>query len=122
MELCTPAVVYLFFSIVIVVVDFFSRQFGVAFGKLIVTFIVTYLLDILCKKGYEILSWIFVLLPFIYMIYIMTILFLTFKLVNNTTQQQQPQPQPPQLHPSVVHVNVVPQPTRGNNVYLIKTN
>ena len=130
MELCSPAIVYLFFSMVIVVVDFFSRQFNLAFGKLLVSLIITYLLDLLCKKGYEMISWLFVLLPFLYMIYIMVILFLSFKLMNTQQQMQQQQQQQMQQqqqqqmqqYPKVVHVNVVSSPTKPNNVYLIKTN
>lgn len=67
-KLCTPARLYFAFSVISCIIMLFGRMSLLAvFSKLIFAFLWTFVLGWLCKKGYETISWILVLLPFIMM-------------------------------------------------------
>jgi hypothetical protein len=66
MTLCNPAILYLVLSIICIVYGFLEKiNIGVFFAKFLWIIIWTYLLNFLCSKGYQTISWILVLLPFI---------------------------------------------------------
>uniref|UniRef100_A0A6C0EQ05 Uncharacterized protein n=1 Tax=viral metagenome TaxID=1070528 RepID=A0A6C0EQ05_9ZZZZ len=65
-KLCTPSKIYFVLAVLACVVALFNHVTILAvFVKLIFAFIWTFILDWLCKKGFEGVSWFFVLLPFI---------------------------------------------------------
>jgi hypothetical protein len=95
-DLCTPAFVYLILSFVAIVFIAFQNLGGEggmycvgSYGcKTSFTFIIfifkiiyilfwTWLLNIICKSGYETVSWILVLLPFILMFIFIALVFTT---------------------------------------------
>jgi len=90
-SLCPPAVLYLGFSIIQIIVDLFRGQQNSAFLKIIVMIIFTILLNQLCIGGLTILSWFIVFIPFIMMTYVTTILLYVFGL-NPTKGKEQPDP------------------------------
>ena len=99
-SLCPPAVLYLGFSVIQIIIDLFRGQQNVAFLKIAVMIIFTILLNQLCMGGLTIISWFIVFIPFIMMTYVTTILLYVFGL-NPTQgthpqqlQQQQVQPDP----------------------------
>lgn len=64
--LCKPAKIYFIISLISCVVAFFSRVHVKFIAlKLLVAFAWTAALSWLCKKGFEDLSWLLVLLPYI---------------------------------------------------------
>jgi hypothetical protein len=68
-KLCTPALVYLVISVITIVVGIFT-DFHIV-SLLIKAFFValwTWFLNYLCSKGYKIISWVLVLLPFLVML------------------------------------------------------
>jgi hypothetical protein len=68
-HLCAPAKLYFVLVIISIIVGLFSGfQVLAIILKLIFAFIWTIVLNWLCKKGWKVLSWILVLLPFILMI------------------------------------------------------
>lgn len=79
-NLCAPAIIYLIFSATQILIDTFKGLYNTAFMKVIVAIMVTLLLNILCKQGYGIISWIFIFIPFILMSVIVTILLYVFGL------------------------------------------
>lgn len=99
-KLCTPAQIYLLISIVSIV-SLFSQNYKhpkiycvgmfkanttcnnlVYFAlKIFYTLIWTYILHLLCKKGYESISWFLVLLPFIGMFILIGVLL--FNLIHH---------------------------------------
>jgi hypothetical protein len=83
-NLCTPAILYLAFSVTQIVIDIFKNLYNTAFLKFVVMIIFTVLLNLLCKSGLTILSWFIVFIPFIMMTIITTILLFVFGL--NPTQ------------------------------------
>jgi hypothetical protein len=79
-NLCPPAIIYLIFSITQIIIDTFKGLYNTAFIKVIVTTMVTFLLNILCEKGLSVVSWIIVFVPFILMTVIVTMLLYIFGL------------------------------------------
>jgi glucan phosphoethanolaminetransferase (alkaline phosphatase superfamily) len=77
-QLCAPAIIYLIFSITQILIDTFKGLYNTAFMKSIVTVMVTFLLQILCKSGLNIISWIIVFIPFIFMTVIVSLLLYFF--------------------------------------------
>ena len=82
--LCAPALIYLIFSITQILIDMFSGLYNTAFMKTIVMIMITFLLQILCRSGLNVVSWIIVFIPFILMTVIVTILLYYFGLNAST--------------------------------------
>jgi len=83
-NLCPPAIIYLIFSSIQIVIDVFQGMYNTAFMKTFVTIVITMLLQYLCSIDLTIISWIIVLLPFILMTTIVAILLYTFGLDPST--------------------------------------
>lgn len=79
-KLCPPAILYLGFSLTQIIIDTFKGSYNTAFFKSVVMVIFTLILNILCKKGLSIVSWIIVFIPFILMTYITAVLMFVFGL------------------------------------------
>ena len=79
-NLCPPAIIYLIFSITQILIDTYKGLYNTAFMKVIVTIMVTLLLNILCEKGLNVVSWIIVFIPFILMTVIVSMLLYVFGL------------------------------------------
>lgn len=78
MEICAPAIVYIMFSLTHIIIDTFNQLYQVAFIKLVISLIFTWLLDLLCKENLGVISWIIVFLPFMFMSVITAILIFAF--------------------------------------------
>lgn len=79
-KICTPALIYVVFSLTQIIIDTIKGLYNTAFLKFIVSILITILLDGLCKGGMGIISWIIVFIPFIFMTVIVTILLYVFGL------------------------------------------
>ena len=79
-NLCSPALIYLVFSITQVVIDTMRGLYNVALLKFTMMILFTLLLNILCERGLGLVSWIIVFIPFILMSLITTILLFVFGL------------------------------------------
>lgn len=76
-KLCTPALIYILFSVTQIMIDMFKGLFNTAFIKFCISFLITLLLHYLCVSGYKVVSWIIVFIPFILMTVITYILLLS---------------------------------------------
>ena len=83
-NLCPPAIIYLIFSITQILIDLYNGLYNTVAMKLIVMVMVTTLLNILCQRGLNTISWIIVFIPFILMTVIVSLLLYIFGL-NSTT-------------------------------------
>ena len=79
-QLCAPSLIYLIFSVTQIIIDTFKGLYNTAFFKLIVSIIITLLLNALCSQGLDIISWIIVFVPFILMTVIVSMLLYAFGL------------------------------------------
>jgi hypothetical protein len=65
-KLCTPAKVYFAIAVISSLIALLNGiKIVVVFFKILFAFIWTYLLSVLCDKGYKKVSWFLVLLPYI---------------------------------------------------------
>jgi len=68
-KLCAPAKLYFAIAIIAIIIGLFKQvQIGVLVVKLIFAFVWTWILGLMCKKGFTPLSWFLVLFPYIVMI------------------------------------------------------
>lgn len=79
-ELCSPALLYLGFSLIQIIIDIIKNMYNTALLKFIVMIIFTLLLNILCSSGLTVVSWILVFVPFIMMTVITSLLLYVFGL------------------------------------------
>lgn len=77
-NVCAPALLYLAFSIIQIVIDMYRGDTIQAFFKFIVMIVFTIVLNAICNSGMTIVSWFIVFIPFILMTYVTTILFFVF--------------------------------------------
>jgi uncharacterized membrane protein len=83
-KLCSPALLYLAFSITQIVIDIFKNLYNTAFVKFIIMCIFTLILQILCDRGLGIISWFIVFIPFITMTLITSVILFVFGLSPET--------------------------------------
>ena len=88
-KLCPPALIYVIFSLAQILIDTFKGLYNTAFVKLVVSILVTLLLNGLCDSGLGVISWIIVFIPFILMTFIVAMLLYIFGL-NTTIGPVQP--------------------------------
>ena len=84
LKICSPALIYIIFSLTQIIIDTFKGHYNTAFLKIIVSILITILLDALCKSGMNIISWIIVFIPFIFMTFIVSVLLYVFGLDVST--------------------------------------
>lgn len=83
-KICNPALIYIIFSLTQIIIDTIKGHYNTAFLKIIVSILITILLDALCRSGMNIISWIIVFIPFIFMTFIVSILLYVFGLDVST--------------------------------------
>ena len=81
MSLCPPALLYLTLYVISVIAQVIGGNFGVgmAIAGLVMAIIWTWLLNYLCSKGYQGISWFLVFLPFVIIILILVLAISLFK-------------------------------------------
>lgn len=77
-SLCPPAMLYLGFSIIQIIVDLFRSDHVTAFFKFLITLVFLFILQNLCDSGLSIISWFIVFIPFIMMTYVSSIVLYLF--------------------------------------------
>ena len=84
-NICAPALIYLVFTLTQVLIDIYKKYYNVAITKFIQMVVFTLLLNILCKRGMTFLSWIIVLIPFIFMSFMTGLILYIFNLNDQET-------------------------------------
>lgn len=77
-SLCPPALLYLGFSIIQIIIDIFKSDHVTAFFKFLIMLVFLFILQNLCDSGLSIISWFIVFIPFIMMTYISSVVFYLF--------------------------------------------
>lgn len=83
-NLCIPAIIYLIFSLTQIVIDTYNGLYNTAIIKIMVLIMITTLLQILCDRGLNFVSWIIVFIPFIFTTVIVSIILYIFGLKTTT--------------------------------------
>lgn len=77
-KICSPALLYLAFSMVQITIDLFQGQYETSLLKFIIMIIFAAILNILCINGYTKFVWFIVIIPIILLTYISSVLFYVF--------------------------------------------
>jgi hypothetical protein len=129
--LCSPAIVYLILCSIQIILDVIYGLYNTAFVKIFVTVIITIVLDFLCYLDLGFISWIFVLIPFLFMTFIVSLILFVFgwdvasgKSIHTTYNNPQPTmtspPFPPWMLPNTYpkQPNVITTiPLPSNHIY-----
>jgi len=83
-RLCTPAIIYVVFSVVQIIIDLYTGLINTAVVKFFIMIIITILLNVLCQRDLAIISWIIVFIPFIMMTFIVSLILYIFGLSKAT--------------------------------------
>uniref|UniRef100_A0A6C0EEY6 Uncharacterized protein n=1 Tax=viral metagenome TaxID=1070528 RepID=A0A6C0EEY6_9ZZZZ len=83
-RLCTPAIIYVVFSVVQIIMDLYTGLINTAVVKFFIMIIMTILLNVLCQRDLAIISWIIVFIPFIMMTFIVSLILYIFGLSKAT--------------------------------------
>ena len=135
--ICPPALLYLVLCSIQIVLDCINGMYNTAFIKMIITIIITFILNMLCDLDLGFISWIFVLIPFLFMTLIVSIILYALGYDAATGKSIQPQdkqsppyfhtqftspPIPPKFLPEVVTDETTLRPIEEKNMYLIVMN
>jgi hypothetical protein len=103
-KICSPALLYLAFSMVQITIDLFQGQYETSLLKFIIMFIFAAILNILCINGYTKFVWFIVIIPIILLTYISSVLFYVFGINPGKTdvrvQKNQAAAAPPTPEPA----------------------
>jgi hypothetical protein len=92
-KICSPALLYLGFSMIQITIDLFQGDYSTSLLKFIVMLIFTTILNLLCLNGFTKLVWFIVLIPILLLTYISSVLFYVFGINPGKTSvniQKQP--------------------------------
>ena len=87
-SLCPPALLYLGFSIIQIIIDIFRSDHVTAFFKFLIMLVFLFILQNLCDSGLSIISWFIVFIPFIMMTYISSVVFYLFGMKPSPNSSQ----------------------------------
>jgi hypothetical protein len=77
-NVCAPALLYLAFSIIQIIIDMYRGDTIQAFFKFIVMIIFTIVLNAICNSGMTIISWFIVFIPFPFFIIFLNLIHKTY--------------------------------------------
>lgn len=79
-NLCSPALLYIIFMVLHILVQMSKEKYKDALLKLIITVIFTLILQIFCMQNMRVISWLLVFIPIILYTYTTLIIFFVFGL------------------------------------------
>ena len=77
-SLCIPALIYLVFFLTHSLVATFQNNYKHAILQILLGILMTFLLQLLCLRKMDIISWIIVFIPFIFYTYMVMIIYYVF--------------------------------------------
>lgn len=83
-NLCGPAILYIGFSLIQIIIDCIKNNYENALIKFIIMIVLTILLNILCTIGFSVISWFLVFIPIIMMTIMSTLTLRIFGLEPNS--------------------------------------
>lgn len=91
-SLCTPALIYLVFFLTHSLVATFQNNYKHAILQILLGILMTFLLQLLCLRKMDIISWIIVFIPFIFYTYMVMIIYYVFGInpqVESETKEEE---------------------------------
>lgn len=65
--LCAPALVFMVYVVIQIVLDFAMGNYNVSLMKLLISIIIILFLNFLCAVGLYVFAWLFVFIPFVFL-------------------------------------------------------
>lgn len=87
-NLCGPAILYIGFSLIQIIIDSIKNNYESALIKFIIMIVLAILLNILCNIGFSVISWFLVFIPIIMMTIMSTLTLRIFGLTPDTNTLQ----------------------------------
>jgi len=86
MKICAPALLYLVLAAIVLVLNFMN--FSLLSGLVHIAFVLlwTFILNWICSKGYKWVSWLLVLLPYVF-IFLTALIACEFTILSETFQE-----------------------------------
>jgi|TARA_B110000305_G_C19246826_1_gene542750 hypothetical protein len=84
--LCAPALIYLVFMLTQVILDIYKNVYNKAVTNFVTMILFTLLLNILCSRGLDLVAWIIVAAPIIYMAFISSYMLYIFNLNDKDSE------------------------------------
>jgi predicted aspartyl protease len=103
--LCTPAIVYLVYSITQVIAKIIRQEYTPALIEIIVSVIFALLLNFLCSKNMEVVAWLIIFIPFAFMSIVIGMLLFLFNRDPETGRIFMNPNEDPSLSPEPVDVD-----------------
>jgi predicted membrane protein len=110
-KLYPPALIYLCFSLVQVIINTINGLYEIALYKSIAMIIITFLLNTLSANNLDIIAWIIVFIPFILMTEIFVIILYTFSI----DMVNKPSHSPPHSSTTNTNTNTKTPPAYGTS-------
>ena len=85
--LCPPALLYVVFFMINVVIEISEKKYKVALTQTIICVIFTCILQIFCNANMSIISWLLVFVPIILYTYMVIIIYLVFRMNPDSKKQ-----------------------------------
>lgn len=82
MKLCAPLIIYALFCLIQIIIDLLEGLYNSAGMKTLLSIAVSALLYLLCSKDYLLISWIIVLVPFLFMSFTSAVLLYNLKRID----------------------------------------
>ncbi len=122
-QLCMPALIYLIYALIHIIIDIYSGLYNMAFIEIWIGILVTILLNLLCEHDMSIISWFIVSIPFILMtiiaVFILFVLQLNPATGKSTTA---PPPNPPSKYAYPIAVNTPYYGILANSIRAVQSN
>jgi ABC-type bacteriocin/lantibiotic exporter with double-glycine peptidase domain len=78
--LCPPAILYVVFFMISIVVELSEEKYRTAFTQTIICIVFTCILQLFCMADMSLMAWILVFIPIIMYTYMVLIIFLVFRM------------------------------------------
>ena len=120
-QVCPPALIFVIYMAIQVVIDIFQGYFNTAIVKIIILFIFGAGLNMLCQEGFTVVAWVLIFIPFVLMsLIVVIILYMLDKketVGNVETEEDRKKHHPPVI---VLPNNYSIQPMKDGCVVIVK--
>ena len=116
-QVCPPALIFVIYMAIQVVIDIFQGYFNTAIVKIIILFIFGAGLNMLCQEGFTVVAWILIFIPFVLMSLIVVIILYMLDKKDTVGNEEPGKDNPPVI---VLPNNYSIQPMKDGCVIIVK--
>ena len=122
-QLCMPALIYLVYALVHIIIDTMNGLYNMAFIEIWIGILGTLVLNILCEHDMSIISWFIVSIPFVLMTIIAVFILVVLELNPATGKSDKAPPSsPPSKYAYPIAVNTPYYGILANSIRAVQSN